>query len=304
MHGRVEDRLGARHAAVHLDLGKGGALEPFDQYDVGAGEVAPASVMGSSSSRARSNSTRWPGASISTRSALPRASGATCPCPAGPCRGVRPCLMVITRNLPARQLRGQRDQKRRLARVLETDDRDHPRRRHTTSARSRSSGVFTLKNRSSGSPKRPHLREENTDPHVAVEGDGFESPASMRRSIAPRRRSVHRAQRLHTAAVVLSGRTRPTPPSPAPGRATALRARTACPTPRTGRARHRRRPRVDPAQAAAIGPASAMVVSRSARPGVRPRGDEEGGAPSRRHGLDDAVEMRRRRRRAGPWRPP
>src|SRR5205814_1306519 len=53
---------------------------------------------------------------------------------------------------PAYQLRRQGDEERRLAGVLASDDRHHARCRHAASARSRSAGVFTLKNSTSGSP--------------------------------------------------------------------------------------------------------------------------------------------------------
>src|SRR5258705_9501153 len=87
--------------------------------------------------------------------------------------------------LAADELRRERDEKCRLARVLEADDGDHGRRRHSASARSRSSGVFTLKNSSSGSPKaRTSARERiptRTSPWKEM---AFKFPPSRRRAIA------------------------------------------------------------------------------------------------------------------------
>src|SRR5437879_8772276 len=62
---------------------------------------------------------------------------------------------VLDRHDPefaARELGGERDEERGLARVLASDHRYHPRCRHVASARSRSAGLFTLKNKTSGSP--------------------------------------------------------------------------------------------------------------------------------------------------------
>src|SRR6185503_16185145 len=69
------------------------------------------------------------------------------------CR-MRAVLQRHHAELAAHELGGERDEKRRLAGVLEPDDGNHPRRCHSASARARSSGVFTLKNSSSGSPNR------------------------------------------------------------------------------------------------------------------------------------------------------
>src|SRR5258706_4219427 len=87
--------------------------------------------------------------------------------------------------LAADELRRERDEKGRLARVLEADDGDHARRRHSASARSRSSGVFTLKNSSSGSPKaRTSARERIPTRTSAWKEMAFKSPASRRRAIS------------------------------------------------------------------------------------------------------------------------
>src|SRR6267142_5544997 len=87
--------------------------------------------------------------------------------------------------LAADELRPERDEKGRLARVLEADDGDHARRRHRASARSRSSGVFTLKNSSSGSPQALTWARERIPTRTSGWKEmAFKSPLSSRRSIA------------------------------------------------------------------------------------------------------------------------
>src|SRR5207244_1945645 len=54
--------------------------------------------------------------------------------------------------LAAHELGREGHEQRGFAGVLPADDRDHPRRRHAASARSKSAGVLTLKNRSTGLP--------------------------------------------------------------------------------------------------------------------------------------------------------
>src|SRR4051794_32633152 len=113
------------------------------------------------------------------------------------------------------ELRRERDEKRRLALVLAADDGNHPRRRHSASARSRSSGVFTLKNSSSGSPN-PRTWARGTIPTLtsAWKEMAFRSPLSRRRAIAGPHAGPYTAQSGSTPRrPPLSGRTASLSPS-------------------------------------------------------------------------------------------
>src|SRR4051794_6155915 len=118
----------------------------------------------------------------------------------------------------AHELRRERDQECRLARVPETDDRNHPRRCHRASACARSSGVFTLKNSSSGSPNvRTSARERiptRTSPWKEI---ALRSPFSSRRAIAGPHAGPYTAHRgSRPRRPELSGRNASYPPAANP----------------------------------------------------------------------------------------
>src|SRR5260370_11519031 len=93
--------------------------------------------------------------------------------------GVRAVLDRHHAELAAHELGRECDEERRLAGVLEPDDRDHARCRHSASARARSAGVFTLKNSSSGSPNVPTWARERIPTLTAAwEEIALRSPSS------------------------------------------------------------------------------------------------------------------------------
>src|SRR6266852_3099974 len=150
---RVEQRVGPRRETVHLDLRQRSGLETLDQHDIRSPEVAA-----SQSERVRlllrplpqdplsgplhEDALGVPFVPVAPRilAALVRVGG------------VGAVLDRHHAEFPTYVLRRKRHQERRLAGVLAPDDRHHPRCRHAASARSRSAGVFTLKNSTSGSP--------------------------------------------------------------------------------------------------------------------------------------------------------
>src|SRR5881396_2970431 len=134
--------------------------------------------MGSASRSVCSNSTRCPGASLMPMapSVLPLLIHVG---------GMRAVLDGHHAKLALHQLSRERDEESRLARVLEPDDRDHPCRRDSASARARSAGVFTLKNSSSGSPNAlTSARERIPTRTSAWKEMARKSPWSSRRAMA------------------------------------------------------------------------------------------------------------------------
>src|SRR5438552_2552635 len=95
----------------------------------------------------------------------------------------------------AHELRRERDEEGRLARVLAPDDGDHPCRCHSASARSRSAGVFTLKNSSSGSPKVRTLARDRIPTRTSAWKEmAFRSPLSSRLAMAGAHADPYTAQ--------------------------------------------------------------------------------------------------------------
>ena len=192
---------------------------------------------------------------------------------------------------PARELARQRHGQRGLSGVLPPDDGDDSRRRHMPSARARSSAVFTLKNRRSGSPKRatsdsgriptPDARMEADGAKVArveARGDGVAGRRARRRRRAARRRagrrsragtaSCSRARRpaRRSSAAETNGMSQATQTTGA-GRldhrgvdpAQRAEARAGCRAPPGGRAASRRRRARSP-RAAAARPSAAVIA--------------------------------------------
>ena len=133
---------------------------------------------------------------------------------------------------PAHELARQRDGQRGLSGVLPADDGDDSSRRHSSSVRARSSAVFTLKNRSSGSPKPRDLGQgEDTDADALMEGDGPEiAPVEAAGDGVAAGRTVPGAERLDPApAAALAAGRRRAAQALAPAGGAGPRTRTACP---------------------------------------------------------------------------
>src|SRR5882762_7189150 len=97
--------------------------------------------------------------------------------------------------LAACELRRERDDECRLARVLDADDGDHACCRHSSSARARSSGVLTLKNSSSGLPKPRTWASERIPTRTSGWKEmAWRSPLSSRCAIAGPHAGPYRAQ--------------------------------------------------------------------------------------------------------------
>src|SRR5439155_2422452 len=175
--------------------GERGALEPLDQDDVGAAQIAPRQRDGVPFLRRPLEQH-----ALARRFHQHALGLALVPVPPGVLaalvhiRRMRPVFDGHHAELAAHELGGERDQEGRLARVLQSDDGNQPRRRHTASARTRSSGVFTLKNSSAGSPNRRTSSRDRiptrTSPWKAM---ARRSPASSRRSIAARQAGPYTA---------------------------------------------------------------------------------------------------------------
>ena len=145
--------------------------------------------------------------------------------------------MVITRRPRRVSSLASATVERRLARVLPPDYGDDPCRRHSSFALARSSAVLTLKNRSSGSPKR-RTSDRGRIPMVmrGWKPTARRSPASRLASMAPGRPGHRRRRAARGRAGRRSRRAWRRGPR-APGQRLDQRgeARTACP--------RRRRPR-------------------------------------------------------------
>src|SRR2546421_8869902 len=195
MHGRIENRLRAGHLPVHFDLRQRLTLEPLDQHDVRVAEVAAGEgdrigfLLGVLEQHALAG--RFHQHALGS-SLVPVAPGVL-----SLLVHVGGMAAVFDRHdaeLAARELGGERDEKRRLAGILEPDDGDHPRRCHSRSARSRSSGVFTLKNSSLGSPKPLTVSRESIPTLTSAWKEiAFRSPLSRRRSMAARQAGPYTA---------------------------------------------------------------------------------------------------------------
>src|SRR5882762_2190640 len=186
VHRGIEQRFWPSHGAIHLDLGERRVLEPLHEDDVGVGQVALRERngigfrFGALEQDALSRPFHQHALDFSLVPMPPRILALLIHFD-----GVRSMLDRHHAELATHELRRERDEKRRLARVPEADDRDHARRCHSTSARSRSSGVFTLKKSSAGSPNaRTWARERIPTLTSGWKEMAFKSPLSRRRAIA------------------------------------------------------------------------------------------------------------------------
>ena len=150
--GGIVQRTGSDRPAKDLDLGNGRPLEAFDQDDVGAGEVLAREadrivVLGRAVEERPHVGAHQ---EHPLRAALVEVPPAV---HAGLVHlgGVVGVLHGHDPVAPAHELARQGDRQGRLSGVLPADDGDDS-RRHSSSVRARSSAVFTLKNRTSGSP--------------------------------------------------------------------------------------------------------------------------------------------------------
>src|SRR5438128_10352512 len=229
---RVEDRLGARGSPVHLDLGEGRRLESFDQHDVGALEIA--SREGHRIGFLLRLLPEDPLAGALHEDALGAAFVPMTP-------GVLAALIRIGRmgavldghhpKLAAHELGREGHEQRGFAGVLPADDRDHPRRRHAPSARSKSAGALTLNNRSTGSPNA-RTRSRGSVPTFtsAWKPMARRSPRASCRSMAGPQAGPYTAHSGSTPPrPSLSGRKASYPPlvAPAPAPVTSARSKSA-----------------------------------------------------------------------------
>ena len=199
-------------------LGRGAALEAFDQDDVGAGEVLAARGRSDRSRPgSRSKSARMSGLARSTRSAGPRGSAARCRMPGlVHLGGVVAVLDGHDPVAPAHELARQGDGQGRLSGVLPADDGDDSCRRHSSSAlREVVRGVHVeeqeLRVRRSGATSD---QGEDTDPDALMEADGpevalVEALRRWRRGRRARRR--RRAARRRAGRRSAAGRRRARP---------------------------------------------------------------------------------------------